>query len=216
MRPPDDLRKARVTIAIAVITAAAWLLSLSLPLEYLAVRGGFIPARLENGIWPGLPVWLTPLSATLLHGGFIHLLFNLLFLAICGRAVEPVLGGRGVAILYLTGAYAAAAAQWAAAQSAAPPGSLAPMIGASGAVSAVIGAYAMLFGRNKVRVRHPVLALWLNALWLAAAWVGLQLLIGYTDTFSPGPRTAIAAHIGGFVLGLMLAKPLLLLRWRGA
>jgi membrane associated rhomboid family serine protease len=79
----------------------------------------------------------------------------------------------------------------------------------------VLGAYALLFGRNKVRVANPTVALWLNALWLAAAWVGLQLLIGFTFQ-SGGPRIAIAAHIGGFVAGLLLAKPLLMLRWRGA
>ena len=211
VRPNEDFRRARVTVAIAGVTAAAWLLSLSLPLDYLALRGGFIPVRLDGGTWPGLPVWLTPLSATLLHGGFIHLLFNFIFLLICGRAVEPILGPKNLAALYLIGAYAAAAAQWAAA-----PATQGPMIGASGAVSAVLGAYAMLFGRNKVRVGNQTLALWLNALWLGAAWVGLQLLIGFTDTFSAGPRTAIAAHIGGFLAGLLLAKPLLLLRWRGA
>ena len=90
-----------------------------------------------------------------------------------------------------------------------------PMVGASGAISAVLGAYAMLFGRNRVRSRIPALALWLNALWLAAAWIGLQLLIGFTFE-TAGARIAIAAHIGGFLVGLLLAKPLLLLRYRGA
>ncbi len=52
------------------------------------------------------------------------------------------------------------------------------MIGASGAISAVLGAYAMLFGRNKVKVASPTLALWLNALWLMAAWVVLQICLG--------------------------------------
>jgi membrane associated rhomboid family serine protease len=211
VRPPADLSRARVTVAITAVTAACWLLSLSLPLEGLALRAGFIPVRIDGGTWPGLPVWLTPLSATLLHGGFVHLLFNLLFLLICGRSVEPVLGPRCMAALYLIGAFAAAAAQWVAA-----PGSQAPMIGASGAVSAVIGAYAMLFGRQKLRVANPTLGMWLNALWLGAAWVGLQLLIGFTDSMAPGPQTAIAAHIGGFLIGLALAKPLLMLRWRGA
>ena len=211
VRPNEDFRRARLVVGIAGVTAAAWLLSLSLPLDYLALRGGFIPVRVEGGTWPGLPVWLTPLSAALLHGGFIHLLFNLMFLLICGRAVEPILGAKNVAALYVAGAYAAAAAQWAA-----MPGAQVPMIGASGAVSAVIGAYAMLFGRQKLRVANPTLGLWLNAAWLAAAWVGLQLLIGFTDTLSSGPQTAIAAHIGGFLIGLVLAKPLLLLRWRGA
>jgi membrane associated rhomboid family serine protease len=211
VRRPADLRRARVTVSIAAVTAAAWLLSLSLPLDYLALRGGFIPARVADGIWPGLPVWLTPLSATLLHGGFVHLLFNLIFLLICGRSVEPVLGPKGLAALYVVGAFTAAAAQWAA-----EPGNQAPMIGASGAVSAVLGAYAMLFGRQKLRIANPTLGLWLNALWLAAAWTALQLLIGFTDPISPGPRSAIAAHIGGFLAGLVLARPFLMLRWRGA
>jgi membrane associated rhomboid family serine protease len=145
----------------------------------------------------------------LLHGGFVHLLFNLLFLLICGRAAEPILGRRNLVVLYVIGAYAAAAAQLAAA-----PDTQVPMIGASGAVSAVIGAYAMLFGRQKLRVANPTLGLWLNALWLGVAWVVLQLLIGFTDTLNAGSGTAIAAHIGGFLTGLLLAKPLL--RWRGA
>ena len=91
------------------------------------------------------------------------------------------------------------------------------MVGASGAISAVLGAYAMLFGRNRVKVANPTLALWLNALWLAAAWVGLQLLIvGITVRDRAAPAIAIAAHIGGFLAGLLLAKPLLLLRYRDA
>ena len=52
------------------------------------------------------------------------------------------------------------------------------MVGASGAISAVLGAYAMLFGRNKVKVANPTLALWLNALWLMAAWVVLRSVVG--------------------------------------
>ena len=71
-------------------------------------------------------------------------------LLFCGRSVERVLGGRGIVILYLVGAYAAAAAQYAA-----DPAQTVPMVGASGAISAVLGAYALLFGRNKVKVAHP-------------------------------------------------------------
>ena len=89
------------------------------------------------------------------------------------------------------------------------------MIGASGAVSAVIGAYAILFGRNKVKIASPRLALWVNALWLMAAWVVLQLIVGFTFA-GLGVLVAIAAHIGGFAVGLLLANPLLLLRYRKA
>ena len=89
------------------------------------------------------------------------------------------------------------------------------MVGASGAISAVIGAYSMLFGRNRVSVANPQLALWLNALWLVVAWVLLQLLVGITFE-TAGARIAVAAHVGGFLIGLALAKPLLILRYRGA
>jgi membrane associated rhomboid family serine protease len=213
MRPPDDLRAAPVTLAIAIVTAAAWLLAWAAGWQDGAVvAGGFIPARIEGVPGDALPVpaWLTPLTATLVHSGFVHLFFNLIILLFCGRSTERVLGGQGIIILYLVGAYAAAAAQYAF-----DPASIAPMVGASGAISAVIGAFALLFGRNKVKIAHPGLATWLNALWLGAAWVALQILVGLTFE-TAGLSIAIFAHIGGFLAGLLLARPLLLLRWRGA
>ncbi len=213
MRPPDDLRAAPVTLAIAASTAAAWLIAWALGWqEAVVMAGGFIPAHV--GAPPGsggpVPVLLTPLTATLVHSGFVHLLFNLIMLLFCGRSAERVLGGTGIVILYLVGAYAAAAAQFGVG-----PAEPVPMVGASGAISALIGAFALLFGRNKVKIAHPGLATFLNALWLGAAWIGLQILIGFTFETS-GLRIAIAAHIGGFIVGLALAKPLLLLKWRGA
>ncbi|HEX8572141.1 MAG TPA: rhomboid family intramembrane serine protease [Allosphingosinicella sp.] len=213
MRPPDNLRAARVTLAIATVTAAAWLLAwLGGLQEAAALGGGFVPAQLGAGpVEPQpVPAFLTPLTATLVHSGFAHLFFNLFMLLFCGRSIEPVLGGRGIVILYLVGAYAAAAAQYAV-----DPSEAIPMVGASGAISALLGAYALLFGRNKVKVANPALATALNALWLGAAWIGLQILIGLTFE-TTGLRIAIAAHIGGFLAGLALARPLLLLRWRGA
>jgi membrane associated rhomboid family serine protease len=213
MRPPDDLRAAPVTLTIAALTAAAWLVAWALGWqEAAAVAGGFIPARV--GGLPGevlpVPVALTPLTATLVHSGFAHIFFNLIILLFCGRSVERVLGGLGVVILYLIGAYAAAAAQYAVG-----PAEMVPMVGASGAISAVLGAYSLLFGRNKVKVAHHGAATLLNALWLGAAWIGIQILIGFTFE-TTGLRIAIAAHIGGFLAGLLLVKPLLLLKWRGA
>jgi membrane associated rhomboid family serine protease len=213
MRPPDDLRAAPVTLGIAILTAAAWLIAWALGWqEAVAVAGGFTPAHVAAPPGPGwpVPVAATPLTATLVHSGFAHLFFNLLILLFCGRSVERVVGGQGIVILYLAGAYGAAAAQYAM-----DPGELAPMVGASGAISAILGAFALLFGRNKVKVSNPGAAALLHALWLAAAWIGLQILIGLTFETS-GLRIAIAAHIGGFLVGLVLARPLLLLKWRGA
>jgi membrane associated rhomboid family serine protease len=211
VRPPEDWRKARTTLAIAAATAIAFLLSPVFGGDRLALLAGFVPAHVGAADGGGaLPAFVTPLTAALVHDGPLHLLFNLLILVFCGRAVEAIVGGRGIVILYLLGAYAAAAAQWAAG-----PVETAPMVGASGAISAVLGAYAILFGRNRVKVASPLLALWLHALWFAVAWIGMQLLVGLSFE-GEGARIAVWAHIGGFLAGLLLAKPLLLLRWRGA
>lgn len=213
MRPPESWSRARATLAIAAVTAAAWLVAAGLGIDDIAaVWGGFIPARVQglDGDSMLAPTFLTPLTATFVHAGFIHLAFNLLIHLFCGRAVENLLGGANLVILYVVGAYAAAAAHYLV-----DPADLIPMVGASGAVSAILGAYAMLFGRNRVRVANPSLALLVNALWLAAAWVGLQLMVGFTFQ-TIGARIAIAAHVGGFLAGLLLAKPLLAYRFRGA
>lgn len=213
MRPPENWKQARVTVTIAAVTALAWGLAAGLGLsDGAAIWAGFIPARVGDLPNDGslAPLFLTPLTATLVHAGLMHLLFNLLIHLFCGRSVEVIIGSHQLLILYVIGAYAAAAAHYSVNSS-----ELTPMIGASGAISAVLGAYAMLFGRNRVKIANPTVALWVNALWLAAAWVGLQLIVGLTFE-TAGSRIAIAAHIGGFLTGLLLAKPLLLLRYRKA
>ncbi len=213
MRPPESWQRAPFTVAIAIVTGAAWLLVSMLGLSDEASRwGGFIPARVSHaqGVAALLAALLTPLSATLIHAGIVHLAFNLIVHLWCGRSVEAILGSPALLFLYVVGAFAAAAAQYAAG-----PDTADPMIGASGAISAVIGAYALLFGRNRVRLGNAALATLINALWVAAAWIGLQLLIGYA-LGTMGTRLAVAAHIGGFLAGLALAKPLLLWKWRKA
>jgi len=212
MRPPESWSRARVTLAIVIVTAAIWILLTTIRQnDWATVWGGFIPARFGADPLDGLaPTWLTPLTSALVHANAIHLGFNLLILAFCGRPTETVLGPIGLGILYVIGAYAAAGAQFFV-----DPTDPTPMIGASGAISAVLGAYAILFGRNRVRVESARLAVWLNALWLMAAWVVLQLIVGFGFS-SEGIQIAVAAHIGGFLIGVALANPLLLLRYRRA
>jgi membrane associated rhomboid family serine protease len=157
-----------------------------------------------------LPVWLTPLSATLVHAGWLHLGFNMVMLIFCGRQVEALLGRWPTIFIYVAGAYASAAAQWAV-----DPASLTPMIGASGAISALMGTYALIYGQRAVKPIGPIPAYMVRIVWLAAAWIGLQLLIGLAS----GPGTAmggvaIAAHIGGFLAGLLLTRPILRYRFR--
>ena len=198
---------------IAVVTAVAWLiLSVTIGVANAAVMMGVIPARLSGAvdIAPAVPALLTPLTATLVHNDLFHLAFNILFLLWCGSAVERVLGRGALLTLYVIGAIAAAAAQWAVA-----PLSVTPVIGASGAVSAIIGAFSLSFGQQKRLVRSPTLNRWLNALWLLAAWVVLQLLLGWAAG-TEGVLIAVPAHVGGFIIGLALQRPLLLWRYRKA
>lgn len=212
MRPPETWRTARVTLGIAGLTVLAWFLAYWFGLSEAAARwGGFIPLDFGRDLEIArAPEWLTPLTATLVHAGPVHLLFNMVIHVFCGRSVEGVLGGPALAALYLAGAYASAGAHYLM-----DPTDFVPMVGASGAISAVLGAYAMLFGRNKVKVADPRLALWLNALWLMAAWVGLQLIVGLLVARG-GIQVAVAAHIGGFLAGVALAYPLLMFRYRKA
>ena len=135
---------------------------------------------------------------------------SLLSLVFCGREVEVALGRWPTLLLYALGAYAAAAAQYAMG-----PHSPVPMIGASGAISAFVGAYAMLYGQRRPSRLPPAAARWLHILWLAAAWVGLQLLLGVAMLVG-GVAVAAAAHVGGFLAGIFLARPLLRWRYRSA
>jgi membrane associated rhomboid family serine protease len=202
----------RMTTTIAVVTVVSFaLLSALGKLEPAAAVGGFIPARLSGlHVIGGLPIWLTPLSATLLHAGAMHIGFNLLMLFYCGREDEVAIGPAGVITLYVLGAYAAAAAQYVAG-----PHSQIPMIGASGAISALVGAYAMLYGQRRPSKYPPAVARWLHIAWLAVAWIAVQLMLELVSQTQAMPIAA-AAHIGGFIAGLVLARPMLAWRYRKA
>jgi len=201
------------TSIIAIVTALAWVIAVAIgKSEQAALALGFIPARLSGAAvpWPAVPAVLTPLTATLVHSGLMHLGFNLLVFVWCGAAVERVLGNTGLVVLYLVGAFAAALAQWAV-----DPGAAIPMIGASGAISAVIGAFALSFGRAKRVSSSPTVNRWVNAIWLMVAWIVLQLMMGWLAG-GEGFLLATPAHVGGFAAGLLLQRPLLLWRYRHA
>jgi membrane associated rhomboid family serine protease len=201
------------TNVIAVITALAWLVAvLAGQSQQAAFSLGFIPARLSGAAvpWAAVPAILTPLTATLVHSGLIHLGFNLLFLIWCGSNVERVLGKTGLITLYLIGAYAAALLQWAV-----EPMSTNPMVGASGAISAIVGAFALSFGRAKAFTNNLRVNRWINVVWLLVAWVVLQVMMGWLAG-GQGYLLATPAHVGGFAAGLLLQRPLLLWRYRKA
>lgn len=202
----------RATLALmavtALVTLGVWVTG---NLAYATTAMGFIAARVVGlDVSPAVPLWLTPFTATLVHGNFLHLFFNLLLLFYCGRKLEAMLGAGPLVALYLAGALAAAAGQFAI-----DPASVVPAIGASCAVSAVIGAFAVSFGKPKRIVASLRLNRWLNIAWLMAAWTGLQVIIGYLSG-QLGLLLAIGAHVGGFLAGVLLQRPLLMWRYRKA
>jgi membrane associated rhomboid family serine protease len=201
------------TNVITAITALAWLIAALIGAsDPAALSLGFIPVR-WSGLavpWPAIPAFLTPLTATLVHSGLIHLGFNLLIFVWCGTAVERVIGKSGLILLYLVGAYAAALAQWAM-----DPLGTVPMVGASGAISAVMGAFALSFGRARAFTSNLRVNRWINVVWLLAAWIVLQLMMGWLAG-GQGYLLATPAHVGGFAAGLLLQRPLLLWKYRKA
>jgi membrane associated rhomboid family serine protease len=211
---PGRFQTARTaTVIISVATAAAWLIAyLGGWDDAAALALGFIPARLSGlvTVYSAVPAWLTPLTATLVHAGLLHLGFNLLIFVWCGMLVERVLGAGPLILIYVVAAYTAAIAEWVLF-----PHSADPMVGASGAISGIIGAFALSFGRPKRIVRNNTLNQIINGLWLLAAWVILQWMTGMLGGLN-GYQIATPAHVGGFLAGLALQRPLLLWRYRKA
>jgi membrane associated rhomboid family serine protease len=201
------------TIVIAAITTLVSLIITLGGLESQAAGAmGFIPARFSALIdFPGaVPAILTPVTATLVHGGLLHLFFNMLMLLLCGVAVERVLGMPNLIFIYVVSAVVSALAQWTV-----DPAGLAPVIGASGAISGVIGAYALSFGRPKQVSANQRVNRVVHIVWLAAAWTVLQVAVGWAAGME-GMLLATPAHVGGFLTGLLLQRPLLLWRYRKA
>jgi membrane associated rhomboid family serine protease len=206
------VKRATATTAIAIITAAVSAVFIfGGQLEEAAYRFGFIAGRIGGmSIDGAMPVWLTPFSATVVHGGWIHLGLNLLMLVYAGSQVERVLGGANLLFAYLVGALVAAAAQWVA-----DPTGFVPMIGASGAISAIFGIYALMAAQPKPVTKSARLNRAIHVAWLLAAWVAIQWMSGMLSQ-GEGIMLATAAHIGGFVAGLAMQRPLLLWHYRRA
>jgi membrane associated rhomboid family serine protease len=199
-----------VTVFLIAACAAAFLWQLSLGGDGFerAVYGlGLIPAVLfgSAGLSAELamaPASFTVFSSMFLHGGWMHLIGNMLYLWIFGNNIEDSMGHFRFIVFYLLCGVAAALAQALSA-----PASQIPMIGASGAVSGVLGAYLLLFPHARVQMVVPMgLVLHtfrLPAMVVLGLWIGFQL-ISSAITSSEGGGTAWFAHIGGFVAGMVL------------
>lgn len=153
--------------------------------------------------------FLTPLLSMFLHGGWMHILGNALFLWVFGNNVEDVVGRRRFLAFYLICGLAAAAVHVAV-----DPRSPIPTVGASGAISGVLGAYLILFPKVRVRMLFIFIIFFkvipLPAWVVLAYWFALQLLSGIPELLKPSPEmaggVAVWAHVGGFVAGVLLAR----------
>jgi len=206
-----------VTLALVVLNVLVfgYQLSLELDLEPGAVRAaegfvrefGMTPCRLTGrcAVPDDAPQPVVSIVTSMfLHGGVLHVIGNMLYLWIFGNNVEDTLGHARFLALYLSSGVAAALAQ-----TLAGPGSAVPMVGASGAVSGILGTYLLLFPYARILTLVTIGFFWrfvrLPAVVVLGLWIVVQLLAGYaTAGRDAGGGVAFFAHIGGFFAGIVL------------
>ena len=211
-----------VTWSIIAANAAVWLLVQGLGTEPALPTSvceyGLIPGELLRRIAPGTavplgpgfgcridadPDWATLVTSMFMHGGWMHLIGNMWFLWIFGNNVEDSMGHARFVLFYLLCGLAAAALQIAF-----QPGSGVPMVGASGAIGGVMGAYVVLYPRVRVHTA-VVLGFYVTRFSVSAGfmlgyWFLIQLVGGAVDLGRSGGGVAFWAHVGGFVAGMAL------------
>ena len=218
-------RRSYVTFGLIAANVAAWVLiqgaGTPMPLVESVCNLGLIPGELTGRLPPGTGfpigeglVCLTDpgrqvshlLTSMFLHGSWMHLLGNMWFLWIFGDNVEDSMTRPRFAAFYVLCGLAAAFAQVLTS-----PQSGVPMVGASGAISGVMGAYLVLYPRVRVFLLVPIgfllTSIALPAWMMLVYWMGLQLLSGLADAARDSSGgVAFWAHVGGFVAGVILVK----------
>lgn len=148
-----------------------------------------------------ISVYITFLSSMFMHGSIGHIFGNMLFLWIFGDNIENRIGHIRYAVFYLIVGFAAALGQIVM-----DAGSIIPMLGASGAISGVLGGYLLLFPTKRVRVIMLRFVMQTVPAYVALGlWIVYQIVLGYMSSGETG-GVAYAAHIGGFIAGLVLIK----------
>jgi len=185
-------------------------LSLGEQIEGFVREWGLVPWNMtrgivEDGFSPQKHV-ATWFSSMFLHGGWLHLIGNMWFLHIFGDNVEDRLGRVRFLAIYFAGGLLAGLAQVISS-----PGETTPMVGASGAISAVLGAYLVLYPKARVLTLVPIFIIFytarLPAFVFIGAWFAIQVFLGYSSMSAGSQEVSVAwwAHIGGFAGGFLLA-----------
>jgi len=200
-----------VTIALIVLNVLVFLVELGqgsdAALQSFITVWGVVPREFGAGkdlspLIP-LPYWSTLITSMFLHGGWLHLGGNMLYLWIFGDNIERAMGSMRFLAFYLICGIVAGLAHIAFSL-----GSMVPSVGASGAISGVLGGYLLMFPRNRVRVLTRGGIASVPAIAVLGFWIVIQLFseIGSIAQTSDGGGVAYMAHIGGFVAGLVLVK----------
>ena len=211
----DDDGSARgariVTIALIALNVLAFFVELGQgsegALQSFLTSWGVVPREYSVGhdIPPTIPLpyWSTLITSMFLHGGWMHLGGNMLYLWIFGDNLERVMGAAKYAVFYIVCGIVAGLAHILFAG-----GSTVPSVGASGAISGVLGGYLLLFPQNRVKVLTRGGVASVPALVVLGLWIVIQLVsqLGSIAETSQGGGIAYMAHIGGFVAGMALVK----------
>ena len=211
----DDIRTVRfpiVTVALIAANALAFVWQLGVGLDLSALRGGAIPYEILTfqDVYP--PDIVAPpftiLTSMFLHGGWLHIGFNMLTLWIFGNNVEDALGRTRFVAFYLLCGVVAAITQ--AVASAMAGYAEVPMVGASGAIAGVLAAYLLLFPYARV-LTAVVIVIFIRLVYLPArlfiiGWFILQVLPVLFGGAARGGGVAFFAHIGGFIAGWLLVR----------
>ncbi len=204
-----------VTISLIVLNILAFFLEINQPseahLQAFVEAWGVVPREYTEGVdlAPQIPypIWSTLFTSMFLHGGWGHLGGNMLFLWVFGDNVEHRIGHLRFLVFYLATGVAAALAHIYF-----NPDSIIPTVGASGAISGVLGGYLLMFPRNRVYVLTFGGVATVPAIFMLGLWILMQFINGFgsiaTTPETGGGGVAYLAHIGGFVAGMILA-PLL-------
>ncbi len=188
-----------VTLAIIAINVLGFILELQLGSGWVS-RWAVIPADIASG--RHLPTLLT---AMFLHGSWMHIIGNMIFLWAFGPEVEDLMAPGRYLTFYLLGGVAAMLAQVAAA-----PASTVPALGASGAIAAVMGAFLVTYPRDRIRSLLVILVFVSVRYIPAALLIGVWFLIQFVNLGAVSPQAsggvAYAAHVGGFVFGAVTVR----------
>lgn len=195
-----------VTIVLVALNVLVFLGELALQAQgqfnQFIMTWGVIPAELTSQF---LGEWQTLFSAMFLHGGWAHLLGNMLYLWIFGDNIEDRLGSGRFLLFYLVAGLAATAVQVAI-----NPGSQVPNIGASGAIAGVLGGYLILFPRTRILTLVFRFITEVPAILVLGSWFVYQFFFGVASLSQMDMQiggVAFFAHVGGFVAGMALIKP---------